>query len=237
MKVVSISYSGSVGKTTCAANLLRPNMADAEIYSVESINDSMDGLGVDSLKFVGKRFGELYRNLMVVDDAIVDVGASNVEPFLEAMLNFDNSYEEFDYFVVPVIPNIKDQKDTISTIEALHSIGVDKDRIRLVFNRVEDLSSIDSDFQLVVNYHLAQGTFRLNRDAAIQESDLFNQLSTYQTTVQAILEDQTDYRAEMRKVDRASRKFMELSDKALMQRQAIKVDRELKAVYYALFAD
>ena len=48
---------------------------------------------------------------MKLDDAIIDVGASNVEEFIKSMQQYDGSHEEFDYFVVPVVKEKKQQSE------------------------------------------------------------------------------------------------------------------------------
>ncbi|WP_256672497.1 hypothetical protein [Pseudomonas sp. JG-B] len=85
MKHAIMNFSGNVGKTTVAVGLLKPRMPDAQIFSVESLNVDASAEGVEVEKMKGKKFGELMEQLMMLDSAIVDVGASNVEDFLKMM--------------------------------------------------------------------------------------------------------------------------------------------------------
>ena len=91
-------------------------MDDAPIYSIESLNVDASGNGLDVEKLRGQKFGELQDQLMNLDSAIVDVGASNVEEFLKRMQQYAGSHEEFDYFLIPVVKESKQQADTINTI-------------------------------------------------------------------------------------------------------------------------
>ena len=85
MKIAVMNFSGNVGKTTVAAHLLKPRMQAARIYSIESINAGADASGVEVHKLRGKKFGSLIDSVMVLDEAIIDVGASNVEDFMKMM--------------------------------------------------------------------------------------------------------------------------------------------------------
>ena len=133
MKVAVINFSGNVGKSTVARHLLAPRMNNARVIPVESINSD----GTDDKALKGKQFGELQEGLALLDDAVVDIGASNVEDFVNLMEQYKNSHEDFDFFVVPTMPKAKQQRDTISTIEALEGIGVPAKRSRLLFNVVD----------------------------------------------------------------------------------------------------
>ncbi|RYF34699.1 MAG: plasmid stabilization protein, partial [Cytophagaceae bacterium] len=115
MKVAVINISGNVGKTTVAGYLLKPRMGAAPLISVESVNldASADGLEVEKMR--GTKYGDLQNQLMELDAAIIDVGASNSEDFLKLMQQYSDSHEEFDYFIVPVVKERKQLADTIST--------------------------------------------------------------------------------------------------------------------------
>ena len=65
-----------MGKTTVAGHLLKPRMGNALIFSIESINVDASADGLDVEKMNGKKYGDLVQELMKLDDAIIDVGAS-----------------------------------------------------------------------------------------------------------------------------------------------------------------
>lgn len=102
-----MNFSGNVGKTTIAAHLLKTRMPNARIYSVESINAGADASGVEVEKLRGKKFGSMIDAIMMLDDAVIDVGASNVEDFMKMMQQYDGSHEEIDIFVVPTVKEKK----------------------------------------------------------------------------------------------------------------------------------
>jgi dethiobiotin synthetase len=133
MKAVVINYSGNVGKTTVSRHLLSPRMNKAQVFTVESINSD----GTEDQIVRGKHFAEMLETLANLDDAVIDVGASNVEDCVGLMGKYRGSHEDFDYFIVPTVAKDKQQSDTISVIEALAELGVPAKKMRVVFNMVE----------------------------------------------------------------------------------------------------
>ena len=234
MKVAVINFSGNVGKTTIAAHLLKPRMGNARVFSVESINADAthDGLDVERMK--GKQFGQLQEELMVLNNAIVDVGASNVEDFLKLMLQFEGSHEEFDYFVVPTVSERKQQADTVNTIRALAKAGIPKSKIRLVFNKVQVDESVAEDFQALFGLAKLEKTFVINKAAAIQANEVFARIRSVGKTLGEIRDDETDYRAKLRvSTDQAEREACVRM--ISLKRLAVTANRNLDAVYTSLF--
>ena len=76
MKIAVINFSGNVGKSTIARNLLAPRIPDSEVFAVETINS--DGTEDETMK--GKEFGDLLEALQLMDSAVVDLGASSYRP-------------------------------------------------------------------------------------------------------------------------------------------------------------
>ncbi len=198
MKVAVINFSGNVGKTTVAGHLLKPRMGDAQIFSVESLNidASADGLEVEKLR--GKKFGDLQEQLMMMESAIIDVGASNVEEFLKMMQQYAGSHEEFDYFIVPVVKEKKQQGDTVNTIRALSKIGIPKGKIRLLFNMVEVDESVEDEFAALFGLAQAEKSFTLNPSAVIYSNEVFEKIKSVGKSLGEITNDSTDYRAKLR---------------------------------------
>lgn len=233
MKVAVLNYTGTVGKTTIAAHLLSPRMGDAPIFAVETINETAAGLGVDMEQIRGQKFRELFTKLLKLDDAIIDVGASNVEAFLDGVVKMDGSHLEIDYFIVPVTPGTKEQKETISLVGTLADMGIDAEKIRIVFNRVE--GDVSEEFPYVVAYAKKEKSCIANPDAAIFENELFDALGVKKLTLSALLADETDYKALLRKPDASEKdrnNWAELHGLKLLARG---VNRNLDAVYDAIF--
>jgi len=195
MKVATINFSGNQGKTTVAINMLSPRMPGAPVFSIESLNVDAAADGVEMEKMKGKRYGDLIDQLILIDTAIIDVGASNAEDFLKMMQQFSGSHEEFDLFLVPTVKAKKQQADTVNTIRALAMIGVPKKKIRLVFNKVELDDNIEEDFSALFGLAEREKNFTLSSGAVIFENEVFDRLKSLGKSIREVAADQTDYRA------------------------------------------
>jgi len=196
MKIVVINFSGNVGKSTIAKNLLKPRLSDAQIFEVESINVGSSSDDPSVIKLRGKKYGEIVEQVMNIDDAIVDVGASNAEDFLKQMQQFAGSHEEFDFFLVPTVKEKKQQADTINTLRSLNALGVPKKKIRVVFNKVETDEIPESEFSSIFGLSKIENSFILRPDAAIYSNEVFEKLRG--KTLDDIFSDTTDWRQQMR---------------------------------------
>ena len=236
MKVAVLNYSGSVGKTIVASHLLAPRMNHAPIFAVETTNETAADLGLDIDQLRGEQFGKLFRDLLRLHDAIVDVGASNIEDFLSAMTRYEGAYEEIDFFVLPVIGTGKAQRETIKTITALSNLGVASDRIRVLFNRVE--SDVEEEFLPVLTYAKKTEEFVANPQALIYENEVFELLADARTSIADVLADQTDYRSLLRQADPSDPgRINHLTNRHALRALAKPVDRQLNTAFAALFED
>ncbi|MDN3988542.1 StbB family protein [Zwartia vadi] len=236
MKVAVLNYSGSVGKTIVASHLLAPRMNHAPIFAVETTNETAADLGLDIDQLRGEQFGKLFRDLLRLHDAIVDVGASNIEDFLSAMTRYEGAYEEIDFFVLPVIGTGKAQRETIKTITALSNLGVASDRIRVLFNRVE--SDVEEEFLPVLTYAKKTEAFVANPQALIYENEVFELLADARTSIADVLADQTDYRSLLRQSDPSDPgRINHLTNRHALRALAKPVDRQLNTAFAALFED
>lgn len=235
MKIAVINFSGNVGKTTVAAHLLKPRMTDAPIFSVESLNIDASADGIEVEKLRGKKFGELQDQLMRLDAAIVDVGASNVEDFLKLMQQYAGSHEEFDYFVIPVVKEKKQQGDTVNTILALAKIGVPHRKIRLLFNKVEIDEDTQEEFAALFGLAERDKNFTLNPNAVIYANEVFERLKAVGKSLGEIVADPVDYRAKLRQTTDEDEKDFCVQMVAL-KRLAVTANANLDDAYTALFA-
>jgi hypothetical protein len=167
MKVAVINFSGNVGKSTISAHLLHPYMGNCPIFSVESLNidTAADGMEVERIR--GKKFGDLQEQLLVLDTAIIDIGASNVDDFLKMMAKYHGSHEDFDYFLIPVVKEKKQQADTINTIRSLAGMGIPAKKIKIVFNKLESDDIVEEEFSAIFGLHHLEKNFTLMPQAVI----------------------------------------------------------------------
>lgn len=230
MKIAVINFSGNVGKTTVSRHLLAPRMNNAHVVPVESINSDGDAEG-EAIR--GKQFGELIETLAVMDDAVVDIGASNVEDFVNLMKQYRGSHEDFDFYVVPTVSKAKQQRDTISTIDALADLGIPAKKIRLVFNMVELDEVPQRIFSGLFEYHASEKSFTLNPKAIIHVNDIYGKLKGSEQSISDILLDPTDLK-EMLKAATSAEEKLRISRLIGVKRLAAGVTDELDAVFRAV---
>jgi len=230
MKVAVLNYCGTVGKTTLAAHLLKPRLADSIMLSIESINDDVSTLGLESEKFKGGKFIDVYKKLLVEDNCILDVGASNIEEFLDRMIKFQDSHEELDLFIVPVTPGQKEQRETVTTITALVKIGVPSEKIRVILNRVED--EPEAEFPLIFGA-AKKLNFPLNKNCSVYTNEVYDLLNKRSKTVDAVLNDETDYKALLKEaiIEDDNKKVNECTDMLALRSLAKGVKDNLDLVY------
>lgn len=237
MKVAVLNYTGTVGKTTIAAHMLSPRMNDAEIFAIETINETAEGLGVDVEKIRGEKFRELIKKLMLLDDAIIDVGASNISAFLDGMVKFEDSHLEIDYYIVPVTSGTKEQSETIAVITALAELGIPSEKIRVVFNRVEE--SVAEEFPKILVFAKKHKLCLANTEAAIYESDVFDLMSIRKISMANALTDDTDYKA-LARAEKANGNDLKAIDRytdlRTIQLGVKPLNRNLDAVFNVLFS-
>ncbi|MCB5324968.1 hypothetical protein LH412_23565 [Yersinia intermedia] len=229
MKIGVINFSGNVGKSTVARHLLAPRMNNAQIISVESINS--DGTEEDAVR--GKQFGDLIEALALMDNVVVDIGASNVEDFISRMAQYRGSHEDFDYFVIPTVGKQKQQRDTISTIDALTDLGIPAKKIRVVFNMVEIEDAPERVFSGIFEYAAAEKTFTLRPEAVIHMNDIYGKLRGSEQTIADILNDPADLKEQLKTAKDADEK-LRISRQIGVKRLAAGVTEELNAVFKAL---
>lgn len=232
MKIAVFNFSGNVGKTTVVRQMLAPRMPDADIITVESINT--DDSGTDSRDALrGRDFGEVYARVLAADSAVVDVGSSNIEDFMEYMSQYHGSEELFDLYVVPVVPDTKQQKDTAATIDELNLRGVPSDRIRLLFNRAERKIALTRGFESLVQYHNRHHAFVLDERAVIYETGVFAAAAEAGITVDELARNLTTYKAAIgQAADNGERR--KLARVVAEASRAVGVSHELDAAFAAL---
>lgn len=230
MKIAVINFSGNVGKSTIARHLLAPRIPNAEVIAIETINSD----GTNDEAFKGKQFGQLVDGLALLDAAVVDIGASNVEDVVQLMKQYKGSHEDFDYFVVPTVPAKKQQRDTISTINALSELGVSAKKIRLVFNQVDPDDNPENIFESLYAYHAAEKRFTLRDDAVLRTNDIYTRLNGEALSLQELLNDPTDYKEQLRNAKDMEEK-LNFANLLSMKRLASGVVEEHDAVFKSLF--
>jgi hypothetical protein len=229
MKLAVINFSGNVGKSTIARHLLAPRVPGCEFVAVESINAD-DG---KPMTIRGRQFGQLQEYLQTVNDLVVDVGASNVEDLLELMRRYSGSHMDFDGFVVPTVPARKQQQDTAATLAELARIGVPAQRVRLVFNQVEDDIPMEAVFETLLAYCAASGHAHPRMAACLRFNEVYARIRSTELSLVEVAADETDYKGKIAMANSMADK-MALAQQLATQRLARGVLPELDACFEAL---
>lgn len=193
--IAILSYSGNAGKTTLARNLFARQMPAAALVSIESINAD----GQEAVTLRGKQFAELLDALALSErGVVVDVGASNVEDFLQRMAQTRRSHQLFDLFVVPAMPGAKQTRDCIATIEALAQIGVPGSKVRVILNGMEPTETPQTAFGPLLAYIGDTRRAQLT-PGHISDSEAYSRLAAAGQTLGQVLAGNADQlQAELR---------------------------------------
>ena len=229
MKIAVINFSGNVGKSTIARHLLLPRIKGAELIAVESINAA----GEQENTLRGRQFGELQEYLQTIDDAVVDIGASNVEDLLGLMRKYKGSHDDFDYFVVPTVPAIKQQQDTTATLAELMGLRIPPSRIRIVFNQVEDGIPVTETFEALLAFIAQNPVGPPSTRSTLSSNEIYQRVKGTGTTLAQLAADETDYKALIARASNTADKLA-LAQRLATRRLALGVLPELDRCFAAL---
>lgn len=239
--IATISYTGKAGKSTIANNLLFPRIEKASMFRIETINESgLSGAGADEQKMKGREIEKLLKALSLTESAIVDIGTSNVESFVMGLTQQPDSHRIFDYFVVPVEANaskVNEFKEAVKTFSMLSKLGVEPDRIKVVFNKLAPDSVVEDEMTRVFNFHKEYPIFSLNRKAVIHDTQAFKSLADVKKTYEEMISDQTDYWKKLKETPLTNEAERTQCVKMVRAQGLVKgLDAELDNVFNALFS-
>ncbi|MFB0827742.1 StbB family protein [Chromobacterium violaceum] len=233
MRIAITNLFGNAGKTSLAAHLLSPRLADAPIFSVDEANTTVTKFGLAATNFKGDDFGEIYRAIMLLDKAVIDVGGStNLYYFLNGMAAVEDAHDEIDAFLIPTVPNHdKCVDETIKTYKLLISSGVPKEKIHFVFNMVK--ASAAAEFSPLIEALNTLGA-QYKLESTLFESKLFNLLSIYEMTIENLLNDKRDFKALAIKETNPDKRDA-YTNLRYAQKMAPKVKENLDNLFISLF--
>jgi len=230
-KVAVINFSGNVGKSSIARYLLAPRMK-CDVLSIESINDAA-GNKKTKTTIRGKEIDELREHMLISNSLVVDIGASNVEDFIDTLTEYEDGIDEFDFFIVPTVPAIKQQEDTVATIDELIELDVPSDKIIVVFNQFDKKGGpLEKQFKVVFKQLVGRGC-HLNKDAVVPKHGFFEAFQQDDRSFDDVLNDKTDYRGLISESEDRSEQ-VEYVRMLGMNSLARGIDKELNNVFVAL---
>jgi len=236
MKVMILNNSGNVGKSFLARELFYINMQndcdDVALIEIETHNSASSKFGIDTIKISGKEIGTLYKQLLMNDCAVIDVGASNIIALFEELSKNDvnNIIEEIDYFIVPVTSKSKIQDDTIKVLLALKTLDIPKEKIKIIFNSVDDIKQVDTFIQK------AKEIVDIDENLVIPEYQHLNEIEKMNITTYKLANAEKDYKTLAKEAYKKG--DIELGDKyaelSLMQGTAKAITKNLQNVFNAI---
>ncbi len=218
---------GSVDRTLLGKLLLQVSALGVAQARSDLVEPAVDRL------FVDRQLGQLQEFLQSVDNVVVDIGASNVEELLKLMRRYQDSQEDFDGFIVPTVPARKQQQDTAATLAELARIGVPPDRLRVVFNQVDDDIPIDRTFETLLAYCSTTGVVHPSLAAFLSFNEVYALVRGSGQSLTELAADRTDYKALIGKAQPQADKLA-LAHCLAVQRLARGVVPELDACFAAL---
>lgn len=202
-KIAMVNKSGSVGKTTLSAHLIAPRLDDVKFYALESSNLTASEFGIKVKTFDSTQFKETVRDSFHYDNAVFDVGGSkNFTDFYGQMQDTDTGHLNFDYFVIPAIADEKAEKETLDTIISLLKLGVEPEKMRIVYNKVKPLTEFTFVPGAAEKYNI--------KTATVKDSPVFTSLLSMKITIPdmlAIPGDAKEWRAKAAAAKKGSVEF------------------------------
>ena len=208
-------------------------MPNAELVRIETINSH--GVEDQDHKISARSAEAIWSKIDLSDQTIIDVGASNYEMFMQRLTEIDGAHEDYGVFIVPTTPDPKAQEDTLTTIDMLHYLGVEHDRIRIIFNKIDAFECVEDVYTKIFSRPDVVEAMQLTNarnTIAIKESAAFTAAQEHERQFSEIAADDTDYRALMRSSSREERPYY--SSLNTLKRMAISTNRELDVVFERL---
>ena len=143
--IAVINKSGNSGKSMLTNQVLKTRITNSKVIAVETINDD----GTDNEKLRGDQFDKILDDMLEYPNVIIDIGSSNIEDFLEKMAIFSGTEDDIGLFIIPVVNTVKIINDSISMIQQLSAMGIERERIVVVFNMVKPNCDIRHTFEQI----------------------------------------------------------------------------------------
>lgn len=230
-KVAVINFSGNSTKTTISKNVLAPRLANLlAVIHIESINSTGDD---NDTEIQAKKLRPLNAQISMMapeESILVDIGASNAESVLDqTAAGLDTIVTDMDLWVIPVTPDKKVKVDTVNTAKALLAVGVPAGKIAILASKVVDANVAD-EFAAVIRDATALNIRFLK--SYIPYADVIQNVSK---TIPAMAVDETDFVAEIQKLDRQDPRRADLAMLRVDTASARKLNRIFDAVFTELF--
>ncbi|RAR47998.1 hypothetical protein C7401_15439 [Paraburkholderia unamae] len=240
LKILVIHSTGLVGKSIITASLLHPRLSSPRIFSVERQNQDAARYGIDVSRYRSADFKKLINDVVVEPgDLVVDVGASQYADFMKEFARVRGAINDFDVVIVPTTPDGRVQEETLGTIETLLKVGLQPDKLRVVFNRatIDQGDSLETEFEHVVAHLIGTPSLPFYEDLVTYENPIHSELRAEGLSFEEVATDTTDYRKLVSDVARKSPNsavHRRLVGRLNLQRAVASATSDLDAAFVAL---
>lgn len=196
-KILVIHSTSMVGKSTTVASLLHPRLKAPRVFSVEKQNQDAGRFGIDVVRYRAPDFRKLMEDIMLEPkDLIVDVGASQYADIMKEFARVKGAINDFDVVIVPTTPDGRVQEETLGTIATLRQVGLEPEKLRVLFNRatLDVGDDLELQFEPVIAYLTLQPGLSVHRDLVVHENAIHSDLRSEGLSFQEVANDKTDYR-------------------------------------------
>lgn len=236
MKVLVANVSGNMGKTTIVKHLLSPRMRDARVICLESVNSGSDELPNAIHLNAEDEFGMLVDILAVQDELIVDLGSSESQQMIRKLKEYESAVHDFDLIIVPVVPDPKAQEDTISTVLTLNHLGVSREKIRIMFNKVpvHQAGKVSTLFAQLIQS--VKDMAVVDTNLTVYQYEIYNALKSESATVSDSARDTKDWKSIARNPSLDDSERIDALQNNRNQKAAPAALKNLDAVFDSLIA-
>jgi ABC-type branched-subunit amino acid transport system ATPase component len=135
-----------------------------------------------------------------------------------------------------MVPAGKQQHDTVATLAELSRLGVPADKVRIVFNMVDDVSDLERAFDTVLAFVRASPVARVSLEGRLGTNEICGRVNGTAADLSALAADPTDYKSLIAAAT-DSTKRLALAQRLATRRLASGVVLELDACFAALRQD
>ncbi|MGF6604459.1 hypothetical protein P3T23_009214 [Paraburkholderia sp. GAS448] len=240
LKILVIHSTSMVGKSTAVVSLLHPRLNSPRVFSVEKQNQDAGRYGIEVVRYRAPDFKKLIDDIIIEPkDLIVDVGASQYADIMKEFARVRGAINDFDVVIVPTTPDGRVQEETLGTIETLRKVGLQPEKLRVLFNRatIEQGDDLDLQFEPVIVYLTETRGLSYHDDLVVYENPIHSDLRAEGLSFEQVANDTTNYR---KMVDEALRKApkspetMALIRRLSIQRAVASAKLDLDAAFVAI---
>lgn len=238
MRILVTNGSGKIGKSLIARDVLYANMPNALLIEIESFNTGSSNFqGVECHKIAPGELlkSDLFSEILIRENVIIDVGSSEVSGFFEEIAQYDGFLDEIDLFVLPCRSGSSAvAQDTAQMLYYLiKEEKIDPKKIRVLINMAGKNIEAENEF-LIDSIKTLKLNYKIDFDCFLSSFKVVDQLIKAKLTAKEVVEDTTDYQDLHLKHHEDPELKLLYAGKILMQKMARAYFNECKRTFDVL---